>query len=589
MEKVKGYSKNKNVQMLIALMLEHGVRRVVVSPGTTHMEFIAGLQLNGEFEMYSTVDERGAAYMAVGMAAESGEPVAVVCTESVASRNYFAAMTEAYYRQIPVLAITGVHGYEKIGHLHSQIIDRSVSPKDTFRLKVQLPDIKDEEDAWESNTQINRALLELRRHGGGPVHIDIPASKSMDYFTVKELPSPRVIKRYYVNDALPSMPQGRIAVFLGTHTDFSESQTKALDTFCAAHDAVVFCGHTSGYNGEYRVQSALLAFQRSADFDIFADIDLLVHIGGPAADESTMNRLKSAKEVWRVNPDGEIRDTFKKLSAIFEMSDEQFFNSYGKAAGKSSRDYLERCLSLVGSMSVPVEQLPFSNVYAAARIAGQLPQDSLVHIGLSTSIRVWSLFEFPKSVRSSSNVGTRGIDGVMSSFLGASFVNTDRLCFCVLGDLTFFYDLNAIGNRHIGSNVRILLVNDDGGGLFKTLGPQHRFIEDDRDIDEYFAAAGHFGHKSPTLVKGYAESLGFEYMAASCKEEFDAVYERFVTTEKTDRPMLFELFTNDYDEREALSVMSGLMMGAKESAKQAIRNVVGEDVVRFGKKLFGKK
>ena len=96
MEKINGYSKNLNVQMLIALMQEHKIKRVVVSPGGTHNEIIAGLQYNGGFELYSTVDERGAAYMACGMAAESGEPVAIICTESVASRNYYPAMTEAY-------------------------------------------------------------------------------------------------------------------------------------------------------------------------------------------------------------------------------------------------------------------------------------------------------------------------------------------------------------------------------------------------------------------------------------------------------------------------------------------------------------
>ena len=195
--------------MLISLMAAHGIKRVVVSPGTTHMELVAGLQFNGGFEMYSCVDERGAAFLACGMAARSGEPVAVICTESVASRNYNSAMTDAYYRQLPVLAITGVHGYSRIGHLHTQIIDRSVSPKDTFKLKVQLPDIKSAEDVWMSNVLINKALLELGHRGGGPVHIDLPWSGSQD-FTVKQLRETRVIRRYCKKDELPELRGGGV-------------------------------------------------------------------------------------------------------------------------------------------------------------------------------------------------------------------------------------------------------------------------------------------------------------------------------------------------------------------------------------------
>lgn len=236
-----------NVQMLIALMQAHGVRRVIVSPGTTHMELVAGLQFNGGFDMYSSIDERGAAYMACGMAAKTGEPVAIICTESVASRNYASAMTFAYYNQLPVLAITGLHGYAQIGHLNTQVIDRSVSPSDMFRLKVQLPLIKDEEDIWESNVLINRALLELRHRGGGPVHIDLPISKSRT-FSVKQLQDTRVIRRYCPGDRLPSIAGGYIRprFFLGHTRRLRRRRSRRLTLFvrpmtplCSAATAAV--------------------------------------------------------------------------------------------------------------------------------------------------------------------------------------------------------------------------------------------------------------------------------------------------------------------------------------------------------------
>lgn len=586
MEKITGYSKNLNVQMLIQLMLANHIKRVVISPGATHLEIVAGLQYNGSFMLYSSIDERGAAYMAVGLAAESGEPVAIVCTESVASRNYFPAMTEAHYRQLPILAITGVHGYTKIGHLHSQIIDRSVSPKDTFRFKVHLPAIKDADDVWYSNVLLNQAFIELKRHGGGPVHIDLPSS-SMPDFSVGELSKTRVIRYYQMSDKLPTIPQGRIAVLLGSHPVFNEVQTAALDNFCATYDAVVFCDHTSGYNGDYKVLSYLSASQ-VGNYDIFTDVDLLIHIGNPSADDSTQCKLNRVKEVWRVNPDGEIRDTFKKLSAVFEMEESNFFAYYADTACPSRTDYLMRCRALIQSMKIPVEKLPFSNIYTAAILSAAIPQKSLIHLGLSTTIRSYSMFGFPQLVCSNCNVGTRGIDGVLSTFIGASFVDTNKLCFCVLGDLTFFYDMNALGNRSIRSNVRILLVNDGGGGLFKTSSSApHRYLGDN-DLEPYIGASGHFGNKSKTLVKGYVESLGFEYMTASSKEEFDRVYPRFVLPELTEKPMFFEIFTNADDERAAFDIMQHIDITVEGMMKQTAKQLLGDNGTRILKKIIRK-
>ena len=168
---ITGYTNNTSVQILIALLRKHGIKRAIISPGTTNLEFAAGLQYCGEFELYSAVDERSAAYMACGMAAATKEPVIITCTEATASRDYYPGLTEAYHRKLPVLAVTGVHRYAEIGHLQPQIIDRSVSARDALVMKVQLPIIKDKEDVWQTEIEVNKALLALRHRGGGPVHI----------------------------------------------------------------------------------------------------------------------------------------------------------------------------------------------------------------------------------------------------------------------------------------------------------------------------------------------------------------------------------------------------------------------------------
>lgn len=585
-EKVSGYTTNRNIQMLLALMLDYGVRRVVVSPGTTHFEIVAGMQYSGKFLMYSEVDERAAAYMAVGMAAESGEPVALVCTESVASRNYYPAITEAYYRHLPVLAITGVHSYSMIGNLHPQIIDRSVSPSDTFRIKVHLPELKDEEDVWESELLINKALLELRHRGGGPVHIDLPRTNERTAavsFTAKELCVPRVIHRFTGDDVLPPISRRKTAVFVGTHAQFTREETNALDAFCAAHDGVAFCGQTSGYQGKYRVLANLAAAQHT-DYDIFQGIDLLVHIGGAASDR-TMGRLKNIREVWRVEPEGEVRDTFRRLTAVFEMEERTFFERYGAAEGGGSDSYLRQCLSVTRSLSVPLQRLPFSVIYVAGVISAHLPEGAILHLGCSHSLQAWSMFELPKGVTCSGNTGTRGIDGALSAFLGASLVDPARLAFCALGDLTFFYNMNALGNRDLGPNVRILVVNNNGGALMKTNVSVHPYMKD-VEADLFLAAAGHFGGGAAPVVESYARSLGFEYLTASDKEEFETAYRRFVTPEVTGKPMLFEVFTKDVDERKAFDMMFNIDVSAQGVAKQMAKQILGPKGTHIVKKII---
>ncbi|MEX6209539.1 thiamine pyrophosphate-binding protein [Providencia huaxiensis] len=149
------------------MLKAHGIRYVIASPGNTNTAFIGSIQKDPFFTIYSSVDERSAAYMACGLAAETGEPVVISCTGATASRNYAPGMTEAYYRKLPVLAITSTQPVSRIGHHVAQVIDRSVISNDIANLSVNLPVIKDEEDFWDCEIKVNQAILELTRRGGG--------------------------------------------------------------------------------------------------------------------------------------------------------------------------------------------------------------------------------------------------------------------------------------------------------------------------------------------------------------------------------------------------------------------------------------
>ena len=580
------YTYEKNILVLIALLKAHGIRKVVASPGTTNLSFVGSLQNDPYFEMYSCVDERSAAYIACGLAAESCEPVVISCTGATASRNYLSGLTEAFYRKLPVLAITSTQAVSKVGHHIAQVIDRSSLPNDVVRFSVTLPIVKDDDDLWDCEVKVNRAILELSRHGGGPVHINNPTTYSRS-FNTKVLPKARLINRITATSKFPDMSSGKIAVFIGAHKAMSKEQTEILDRFCASNNAVVFCDHTSSYKGKYRVLFSLASCQKMFDGTAILP-DILIHIGEISGDYYNLG--VAGKQVWRVNEDGEIRDTFRKLRYVFEMPEQIFFEYYTKNNRNTTSSYLQICNSKIEKVYNKTPDLPFSNIWVAYRMAHLIPENSTIHFGILNSLRSWNFFKIPNSVSSASNVGGFGIDGDVSSLFGASLANKKRLYFGVIGDLAFFYDLNVIGNRHIGNNLRILLINNGKGSEFKLSGnPGSLFGE---DADKYISGGKHFGNQSKTLVKHYVQDLCFEYFSATDKHEFDQVYERFLTPEITERPILFEVFTNTADENEALNRISmieeNLKGKAKQITKQIAKQMLSDNSINAIKKVMGK-
>lgn len=577
----KYYTDEKNALIIIALLKANGIRKVVASPGATNVTFVASVQHDPFFEVFSAVDERSAAYMACGLAHESGEPVVISCTGATSSQNYTPGLIEAYYRKLPVLAITSTQLVSKVGHHIAQVTDRRNLPNDTQRISVELPVVKDDDDWWECEVKVNKAILELKRGGGGPVHINLPTRYSRNYET-KTLPNCRTMNRFTLRDALPQL-KGRVAVSVGAHRAFSEQETEALDQFCSSNDAVVFCDHTSCYKGKYRVLYSLAASQDQ--MDLGADKpDITIHIGEVTGDYSVMEM--TGKEVWRVSEDGEIRDTFRKLRYVFEMDETSFFRRYTDSSRKTSDQYLMHCQARLKEIQAEIPELPFSNIWVAQRTAAHIPEGATIHFAILNSLRSWNFFELPKSVASISNVGGFGIDGGLSSLLGASLANPEKLCFGIIGDLAFFYDMNALGNRHAGRNLRIMVINNGKGTEFRQYNSLAAHFGE--QADEFISASGHFGNKSPELIKHYAQDLGFKYISASSKEEYEAVYGEFLVRGAGAQSVVFEVFTDSEEESQALEMMRNIEKNVRKSAKAAVRGVLGERGVKILKKALGK-
>lgn len=585
MEQKFYYTNERNVQIVIALLKVHGIHRVIASPGTTNMTFVVSIENDPWFQIWSSVDERSAAYLACGMAAETGEPVVISCTGATASRNYMPGLTEAYYRKLPVLAITSTRGNHKIGHLIDQQIDRRNIPNDIAMESVTIPMVKDKEDERFCEIEANKAILALKLNGGGPAHINMYTKYSQD-FDVKELPKANAIFRHTVfDDKLPEIPRdGRIVVFVGAHADFSERLTTAVDRFCATYDAVVLCDHTSGYRGKYEVHYQLVCGQKQWHSE-YAHANLCIHIG----EVSGNSFMVRAAHTWRISPDGKLRDTFGNLRRVFMMPEEEFFERFAKTDG-SHTELLEAMTSEVETMKETMPELPFSNIWIAQHMVDKLPKNSELHLGIYHSMRSWNFFKLPDGIQAKCNVGGFGIDGGVSTMMGASFACPDKLFIGVFGDLAFFYDMNVVGNRHVGNNVRILLINNGKGNEFRNYNHPCYFLGE--EADRYVAAAGHYGNKSHCLVKDYATDLGYEYHSANNKEEFNAVIDRFLTIKLTDKPMLLEVFTETDDESNALEQTLNIITDSKYVMKQTLKKmakgILSNEGIRQVKRIMGK-
>lgn len=577
------YTDERNAQIVIALMKAHGIRKVIASPGTTNICLIASIQNDPFFEIYSSPEERSAAYIACGMAAESCEPVAISCTGATASRNYLPALTEAYYRKLPILAITSSRKSYRIGHNFDQVTDRTLLPRDVAKISVQMPLVYDHESEWACVIAANKAMLELKHHGCGPVHINLETNYSRVY-DVKEILPVRAIYRYQINESFPEIKHDKIGIFVGAHLKWDDKLTQAVEKFCEKYNAVVLHDHISNYTGRYGILANLDAIQKK-HIAIFRNLDLLIHLG----DITASNYFLKVKEVWRVNLDGELRDTYGKLTKVFECEEQDFFEKYNEMNIENKNiSFFKECDKDVNNVKSNQLDLPFSNAWVASQTAHKLPKNSVLHLGIQNSLRFWNFFDTTPNVLCYSNTGGFGIDGSISSAVGASLASPNKLIFCVLGDLAFFYDLNSLGNRHIKNNLRILLINNGRGTEFKLSGNPGAMFGS--ETDRFIAAAGHYGNKSQDLVKHFAEDLGFKYLCAKNEEEYLTYLDYFVNPLYRERSIIYEVFTDSLDEDKALTLISEAecnnLIAVRQNAKELVKGFLGEKGIARVKKVL---
>lgn len=571
------YTTQKNVQILIALLKKYGVRYAVISPGSRNMPLVRSLENDQFFTCFSVVDERSAAYFAIGVSIEKNCPVLISCTSAQATRNYIPAMTEAYYRGVPLVTVTADYRPSLIGQGTMQSLNQMSIPVDSRKTSVQLPVIQGTDDENYCARLVNEALLELDHHGTGPVHIDIPTDE-LWAGSVDTLPTVKKIDRYVLGDDMPDLDSTRkILVAIGEHAPFTDAQQRALDSFSKSYNAVVYTNHLSNYHGPHSVNANLIL--EAMDSNIFKDFrpDLVITIGDQIGDYSLDNKMKSSKpEHWRVHQDGVVRDTYGTLTKIFELKDEDFFGLYANQSKKqAATGYFEKWLTVSSKKIVP-DTIPLSHAYVAATLAPRIPANSIMHFAILNSLRNWNFFDIDKTVHGYSNVAAFGIDGCMSTFLGHS-VATEKLSFLVIGDLSFFYDMNSIGIRHIKNNARIVLVNNKGGGEFRLFNhPANEFGD---DANTHIAAGGHNGS-----AQAWVESMGWKYVKVETKDQFSESIDALVG--ESDAPVLVEVFTTMKADSDGVQQM--IETNSRVSLQGKIYRKMGPKMKRTAKKILKK-
>lgn len=579
----KYYTREKNIQILIALLKSYGIKRVIASPGSSNEALVISLQHDDFFEMYSCVDERSAAYMACGIAEETNEPVMITCTEATSSRDYMPGLTEAYYRKLPILAVMTSHGETMIGSYEPQVLDNAVTPNDTSVYNFRIPLCNTKAEERSTIVHINEAINKLTLNGGGPVRL-ILEIRDISHYDIKDLPSVPIIRQYTDVNQLPSLPNGKIAIFVGSHKRFSEEETEIIEKFCESNNAAVICDITSGYSGKYKINYSLVASQEGFS-SICPNVDLVVYIGMVTGDYYGSGICRHTPNNWLINKDGVYRDRFGTLSAVVTLDETEFFKHY-VVEGQRSLEFFNSLKRQVENIQDKWPEMPFSNLWIARKTCNDIPVTSEVHTAINNSLRSWNFVGLPNEVLGFSNVGGYGIDGGLSSMIGASLIHPDKIYYGICGDLQFFYDINIIGNRHVGKNIRILLVNNGHGQEFRFYqNPASQF---GAETDKYVAAGGHFGCKSRNLVKHFAEDLGYKYMTADSKESFLAVYKQFFNNEKSDKPIIFEVFTTTEDEDRALKLTRTIVprvVPKKELAAKVVKKIIGEKNVEVVKAI----
>ncbi|WP_026915669.1 2-succinyl-5-enolpyruvyl-6-hydroxy-3-cyclohexene-1-carboxylic-acid synthase [Christiangramia portivictoriae] len=557
------YSKIPVARSVVALCVAKNIKHVVISPGSRNAPLTIGFTHHDEITAYSIVDERCAAFFALGIAQQNKTPVALVCTSGSALLNYYPAIAEAFYSDIPLVVISADRPIERIDIGDGQTIRQknifenhilySANLHSELVLEQESEDAKLQQKQFEArkhnereiNLALNKAIEEK-----GPVHINVPFYEPL-YDTVEDIEVeplqilPEFIERHYTAAQLSTFAQQwnsaqRKMVIVGVaQPNLIEQQF--LDMLARDPSVIVFTETTSNVDHpEFftRIDTLIGPIEKEENKEeLFRKLqpEILLTFGGMIVSKKIKNFLRNynPKHHWHVDSK-KAYNTFFCLNKHFETEVNDFFQSFMPLTNTVSSDYGQFWKDVKSKRQLRHEkymsEIPYSDLKAMQLIVPEVPDHSIVHFANSSTIRYAQLFEWDQSLNTFCNRGTSGIDGSTSTSVGAAVASNKPVLF-ITGDLSFFYDSNALWNDHIPANYRIIILNNSGGGIFRIL-PGNK---DSENFDTYFETTHEL------QAKPICELYGFGYSKASNEQEIAQELQNFFNI--SDKPKLLEIFT----------------------------------------------
>ena len=540
------YPKIPLAQSIIEICKAKGLQHIVISPGSRNAPLTIGFTNNEAFTCYSIADERCAAFFALGIAQQIKKPVAVVCTSGSALLNYYPAVAEAFYNQIPLVVISADRPHDKIDIGDGQTIRQ----ENVFVNHILCSANLSEEPSEENDLKIQEALF-LAVTKKGPVHVNAPFEEPL-YETV-EVPTvkPNLIELFSETGENKKYDEfvdiwnksSKKLILLGGNYPESIAQ-EYLDWLGTDNSVVVMTEVTSNAhhpNFITNIDTIITPFSED-DFKAFQP-DLLITLGGMIVSKRIKAFLRKfqPKNHWHID---ELRayNTFGCLSQHFELSANSFFGDFLPKTAQIQSDYQEKIIKIRDYRAEMhkkyMETSPFSDLKVFETILQRLPKSSQLQISNSSPIRYAQLFPIDKSIEVYCNRGTSGIDGSTTTAIGAAVATKKQLNF-ITGDISFFYDSNALWNNYIPKNFKIILINNGGGGIFRIL-PGHQETE---TFNKYFETSHQL------TAEHLSKMYGFDYITARNNDEVVANWNLFEAAEK---PVIFEIFTPEKENNSIL-------------------------------------
>ena len=490
------YSSKQNVNILTSLLVAHGIHHAVVCPGSRNAPIVHNLNECPDIQCYPVTDERSAGFYALGMTQALKEPVVVCVTSGTALLNLYPAVAEAYYQHRSLVVVSADRPQQWIDQLDGQTLPQPDALGRFVKKAVSLPEPHDEDTRWYCNRLINEALMV--KHG--PVHVNVPITEPLFDFSTPDLPKERKI------ELLPA--------------DISNvTLSHVCRMFMQAKRPMLIAGQPMNP----LMDEAVVQIGDDAEYIP----DFVLYTGDSIVSKRLKHFLRKAKETWVVNSEGEVTDTFMNLTHVVQGDGDVVADMVRSKLEETPHPFVQKWEALLAQIRQQVEakELPYSSA-AVVKYFEQKRGSNIVHYANSMAIRLANTYSKTPVY---CNRGVNGIEGSLSTAAGFSCV-TDEKVFCVIGDLSFFYDQNALWNQNLRGNLRILLLNNGKGGIFDMLPG----LEKSPARDKYVAAEHH------ATAEGICQQNDIYYQQATTTEEMQRGIDLLLSADFS-RPMVLEV------------------------------------------------